>query len=66
MHCALSMLLSTVGLALLRLMALWLSSLLMLHLRLALRLIASLWLLLFICLLPALFSLSISSVSVLV
>lgn len=66
MHCALSVLLSTAGLASLRLMALWLSSLLMLHLRLTLRLIASLWLLLFICLLPALFSLSISSVSVLV
>lgn len=66
MHCTLSVLLSTAGLASLRLMALWLSSLLMLHLRLTLRLIASLWLLLFICLLPALFSLSISSVSVLV
>ncbi len=66
MHCTLSVLLSTVGLAPLRLMALWLSSLLMLHLRLTLRLIASLWLLLFIRVLPALFSLSISSVSVLV
>ncbi len=66
MHCTLSVLLSTAGLASLRLMALWLSSLLMLHLRLTLRLIASLWLLLFIRVLPALFSLSISSVSVLV
>lgn len=64
MHCTLSVLLSTAWLASLRLMALWLSSLLMLHLRLTLRLIVSLWLLLFICLLPALFSLSISSVSV--